>query len=106
MSSSPTSLSSSEPAAEAAAQPPLYSALGDVTCIVDVYLGTGRITVRDCLKLQHYSVIRLEQSSGTDLDVRVQGVTVAVGEAVVIEESMAVRLTAIASPSGTGTRGL
>jgi flagellar motor switch protein FliN len=106
MSSSPTSLSSSKPADEAAARQPLYGSMGDVSCIVDVYLGTGHITVRECLKLQNYSVIRLEQSSGADLDVRVQGVAVATGEAVVIEESMAVRLTAIASPSGPGTRPL
>ena len=76
----------------------------DVVCLVDVFLGTGSITVRDCLKLTRLSVIRLDQIAGADLDVRVHGVSIAVGEAVIVDESTAVRITAVAPPAGSGGR--
>jgi len=76
----------------------------DVVCLVEVFLGTGSITVRDCLKLQRLSVIRLDQIAGADLDVRVHGVAVALGEAVIVDESTAVRITAVAPPVGSGGR--
>jgi len=119
MSSSPISLSSSEPAAlaalaalpaaaavavlPAAAVAP-FGTMSDVTCTVDVFLGTGRITVRDCMKLQQSSIIRLEQLAGSDLDVRVHGVAIAVGEAIVVDESAGVRLTAVAAPPTSGVQ--
>jgi flagellar motor switch protein FliN len=76
----------------------------DVVCQVDVLLGTGSITVRDCLKLQRLSVIRLDQSAGSDLDVRVQGVPTMSGEVVIVDESTAVRVTAVTSPLGARAR--
>jgi flagellar motor switch protein FliN/FliY len=72
----------------------------DVMCGVDVVLGTGSITVRDCLKLQRQSVIRLHQSAGADLEVRVQGVPTAAGEVVIVDESTAIRVTAVTPPPG------
>jgi flagellar motor switch protein FliN len=105
MSSSLTLLSSSEAPAAVGGLPPQFEAMGDVVCVVEVFLGTGHITVRDCLKLQQQSIVRLEQAAGSDLDVRVHGVPVATGEAVVIDESMAVRVTAIAPPPGSGAAG-
>jgi len=76
----------------------------DVVCVVEVLLGTGSISVRDCLQLQRLSVIRLDQTAGADLDVRVHGVSVAVGEAVIVDESTAVRLSSITPPFGSGGR--
>jgi flagellar motor switch protein FliN/FliY len=73
----------------------------DVVCRVDVVLGTGSITVRDCLKLQRQSVIRLVQPAGADLDVRVHGVRAARGEVVIVDDSTAIRVTNIAPPPGT-----
>jgi flagellar motor switch protein FliN/FliY len=84
------------------AQP--FAGMLDVVCLVEVFLGTGSITVRDCLNLQRLSVIRLDQIAGADLDVRVHGVSVAVGEAVIIDESTAVRITAVSPPAGSGGR--
>jgi len=84
------------------AQP--FAGMLDVVCLVEVFLGTGSITVRDCLKLQRLSVIRLDQIAGADLDVRVHGVAVALGEAVIVDESTAVRITAVAPPVGSGGR--
>jgi flagellar motor switch protein FliN/FliY len=72
--------------------------LSDVACEVDVMLGTATITVRDCLHLQRYSILRLEQSAGSDMQVRVNGVPVAAGEVVIVDDSTAIRVTEIVSP--------
>lgn len=72
----------------------------DITCAVDVVLGSGMVSVRDCLKLQRQSVIRLVQPAGADLEVRVHGVTAAFGEVVILDDSTALRITEIAPPPG------
>jgi flagellar motor switch/type III secretory pathway protein FliN len=96
MSSSQTSSSSSN---AAASEHPLAGML-DVLCKVDVVLGSGWITVRDCLRLQRHGVLRLRQSAGSDLEVRVHGVTAATGEVVIVDDSTAVRVTQVATPPG------
>jgi len=95
MSSSPISLSSSEvpPVVAALAHP--FAGMLDVVCRVDVVLGTGSITVRDFLKLQRLSVVRLGQPAGSDLEVRVHGVPAATGEVVIIDDSTAICLTEV-----------
>jgi flagellar motor switch protein FliN len=93
MSSSPTSSSSTEAAAP-------FLGMLDVRCQVDVIVGTGSITVRDCLKLQRDSVIRLRETAGDDLRVYVQGVTAATGEIVVDDETTSVKITEILPPQG------
>ena len=108
MSSSLTLSSSSELARAAAAAPALpqpYAGMLDVVCRVEVVLGTGSITVRDCLKLQRLSVIRLKQSAGSDLEVQVHGVAVARGEVVIIEESTAIRVSDIIPSPGSVVQG-
>ena len=92
MSSSPTSLSSTDQAANA------YAGMLDVLCLVEVLVGTGSITVRDCLLLQRDSLIRLSQSAGADLQINVQGVATARGEIVVDDETTTVRVTEVLPP--------
>jgi flagellar motor switch protein FliN/FliY len=99
MSSSLISSSSSNPAAEHARHP--FSELVDVLCGVAVVLGTGTVTVRRCLGLQRHSVLRLEQSAGEDLQVQINGVTVAKGEVVIGEDSIAIRVTEVPQQTGT-----
>jgi flagellar motor switch protein FliN/FliY len=94
MSSSPISSSSSEPAAT-----PLAT-LFDVGCKVEFIIGTGRITVRDCLRLEHASIVRLDQAAGADLEMRVQGQPVATGEVVIVDDGTALRLRRIVPPAG------
>jgi flagellar motor switch protein FliN/FliY len=72
--------------------------LRDVVCNVDVVLGTGSITVRQCLALKDGSIIALEQSAGSDLQVVVNGIPIALGEVVIVEDSTAIRLTEILPP--------
>lgn len=91
MSSSQSSSSSSDPAS-------LYPGLHDVIFQVEVVLGTGHMTVRECLQLQRLSVIRLKQSAGEDLQVVVNGVPIASGEVVIVDDSTSIRVTEILQP--------
>jgi flagellar motor switch/type III secretory pathway protein FliN len=94
MSSSPTSSSNTEPVSTA------YAGMLDVTCRVEVIVGTGSITVRDCLKLQRDSIVRLTQAAGSDLQVTVQGVPTATGEIVVDDDTTSVRISSVLPPPG------
>jgi flagellar motor switch protein FliN/FliY len=67
----------------------------DVPCMVEVIVGTGSITVRECLQLQRDSVIRLEQPAGADLALLVEGIPAASGEIVVDDDTTSVRISAI-----------
>jgi flagellar motor switch protein FliN/FliY len=89
MSSSPTSSSSTD----AALRP--FSGLLDVLCTVDVIVGSGSISVRDCLKLQRDSVIRLAQAAGSDLQVSVNGIAAATGEVVVDDDTTSLRISQV-----------
>lgn len=91
MSSSQNSLSSSDLASQ-------YPGLHDVICRVEVVLGTGKMTVRECLRLQRMSVIRLKQSADEDLQVVVNGVPIASGEVVIVDDSTSIRVTEILPP--------
>jgi flagellar motor switch/type III secretory pathway protein FliN len=94
MSSSLTSSSSTEPVSAA------YAGMLDVTCKVEVIVGTGSITVRDCLKLQRDSIVRLTQAAGSDLQVTVQGVPTATGEIVIDDDTTSVRISSVLPPPG------
>jgi flagellar motor switch protein FliN/FliY len=96
MSSFPTSSSSSEAA-------PLSASLGpmlDVQCTVDFVIGTGVLKVRDCLRLDRNSVVRLTQSAGSDLEIRVHGIPIAHGEVVIVDDDTALRVSRISAPTG------
>lgn len=95
MSSSPTSSSSTDTAASGP-----FTGMLDVRCQIEVVVGHGSITVRDCLKLQRDSVIRLREVAGADLMVHVQGLAAATGEIVVDDETTSVKITGILPPAG------
>ena len=96
MSSSLTSSSSSSVTETASP----FGHLGDIVLNVSVLLGVGTVSVRRCLALQRQSVIRLDQSAGEDLQIVVNGVPVARGEVVIVEDSTAIRVTDFPGPSG------
>jgi len=75
-----------------------FASLSDVTCEVAVVLGTGRMSVRECLYLKPKTVIPLEQPAGSDLHVRINGVLIAHGEVAIVDDSTNVRLTSIVPP--------
>ena len=99
MSSSQTSSSSSD---LATALPEAYRPFGAVPCDVDIVLGTGEISIRTCLGLQKGSIVPLEQSAGQDLSLLVDGVLVARGEVVVMDDSVSVRISELWRPNGDG----
>jgi len=75
-----------------------FATLSDVTCEVAVVLGTGRMSVRECLYLKPKTVIPLEQAAGSDLHVRINGVLIAHGEVAIVDDSTNIRLTSILPP--------
>jgi flagellar motor switch protein FliN/FliY len=93
MSSSPNS-SSSSPAANADPLAPLH----DVVCQVDVMLGSAAMSVRDCLGLKRDAIIKLTKAAGGDMQVVINGIVVAYGEVVIVDESTAIRVTELVAP--------
>ena len=74
-------------------------------CRVEVVLGSGTVSVRECLALRRDYVLRLSQPAGADLQVLVNGIAIANGEVVIMDDSTSIRLTEIlAPPSATGVR--
>lgn len=74
--------------------------LSDVPCHVEFVLGGSTVTVRDCLDFEPEKIVRLSLSAGSDLDMRVEGVPVATGEVVIIEDQTTLRVTRILPPAG------
>lgn len=97
MSSSPNSSSSSEIAATGAGG---MDWVMDVPCPVDFVLGTATVKVRDCAAFAVNAIVRLKQTAGADLEVRVAGVPVATGEVVIADENVALRVGRILPPAG------
>lgn len=96
MSSFPTSSSSSSPLESVAG----FGDVLDVRCGVDFIIGTGTLSVRDCLHLALHSIVRLNQSAGADLDLLVHGVPIAHGEVVIVDDSSMFRVSRIVAPAG------
>jgi flagellar motor switch protein FliN/FliY len=74
--------------------------LMDVPCVVEFVLGGSTVTVRDCLDFEPNKVVRLSLSAGSDLDMRVEGIPIATGEVVIVEDQTALRITRILPPPG------
>jgi len=96
MSSSPISSFSSDPGPAE----DRFDWVSDVPCQVDFVLGTATVKVRECIEFGRHSVIRLKQSAGSDIEVRVGGVPIASGEVVIVEESVGLRVNRVLPPSG------
>ena len=95
MSSLPNSSSS-----RAAEIPPARSPFRDVPIVLEVLLGKGGMPLRQLVKLEPGVVLRLDSAAGADLTVRATGVPLALGEVVIIEDSVAARVTHVLTPSG------
>ncbi len=100
MSSSPSSSSSSDLALAPPSDVVLegleqFASILDLKLPVGVVLGTGKISVRECLSLAPRSVVRLNQAAGEDLQVIAGEIAIAKAEVVIVEDSTAVRLTEI-----------
>lgn len=69
--------------------------LHDVPLEITVELGACRMPLSEILALGPNSVIELNKANGAPLDIKINGVLVARGEAVVIQDRFGVRLTQI-----------
>jgi flagellar motor switch protein FliN/FliY len=93
MSSSRNSLSSNEL---------VDGRLQNAICRVELVLGTGAMSLRECLELVEGSILRLSQPAGGYLQVVANGVPLARGEVVMLDQSLALRITDILPPSSGG----
>jgi flagellar motor switch protein FliN/FliY len=74
----------------------MFPGLMDITLPVAIRLGSGTISVADCLALRRHSIVRLQQAVGQDLEVVVNGEVIARGEVAIVDDSTSIRLTDIA----------
>jgi flagellar motor switch protein FliN/FliY len=78
--------------------PVIDGRLQDANCRVELVLGTGAMSLRECLALVEGSILRLTQPAGGYLQVVANGVPLARGEVVMLDQSVAVRVTDILPP--------
>lgn len=72
----------------------------DVPLRVTVELGRTRLLVRDVLALRSGSVVELDRQAGAPVDILVNGVPMAKGEVVVVDERFGVRITEVIGAPG------
>jgi flagellar motor switch protein FliN/FliY len=71
----------------------------DVSVTLALEVGRTRMSVRDLLQLAPGAVVELDRLASEPLDVLVNGVRVARGEVVVVNEKFGIRLTEVVSAS-------
>lgn len=76
--------------------------LKDVPLKVTVELGRARMSVRDVLGVRNGSIVELDRPAGAPVDILVNGVLIARGEVVVVDERFGVRVTEIVAPVPVG----
>ena len=69
----------------------------DVAVTLALEVGRARMPVRDLLQLAPGAVVELDRLAGEPLDVLVNGVRIARGEVVVVNEKFGIRLTGVVS---------
>lgn len=67
--------------------------LGDVAIEVEVELDRKPLSVRELLELEAGSVLKMTRSAGENIDVLIGGSLVGFGEIVLVEDTIAVRIT-------------
>lgn len=71
----------------------------DIPVTLSLEVGRTRLSVRQLLQLGRGAVIELDRLAGEPMDVKVNGVLVAHGEVVVVNEKFGIRLTDVVRPS-------
>jgi flagellar motor switch protein FliN len=69
----------------------------DVAVTLALEVGRARLSVRELLQLAPGAVVELDRLAGEPLDVLVNGVRIARGEVVVVNEKFGIRLTDVVS---------
>lgn len=71
----------------------------DIPLEISVELGRVKMLVRDVLELGTGSIVEIDRAAGEPVDVMVNGLKVARGEVVVIEDNFGVRITEVINPN-------
>lgn len=71
----------------------------DVPLNISVEVGRSKVLIKDLLEMREGSVIELEKLAGEPLDVYVNSQLIARGEAVLVKDKFAIRLTDVVSPA-------
>ena len=69
----------------------------DIPITLSVEIGKSRLSIRNLLQLNQGSVVELDRMAGEPLDVLINGMLVAHGEVVVVNDKMGIRLTDVVS---------
>jgi len=72
-----------------------FAAVLDIPLQIAVEVGRMRLRVRDLLRLSADSIIELKKPAGEPFDVCVNGVPVARGEVIMVEQSSGVRIVEV-----------
>ena len=86
------------PAPSAAPSTQNIELLMGVTLQVTVEIGRTKLAIRDVLSLTPGSIVELDKLAGEKVDVLVNGLAIAQGEVVVVDENFGVRITDVVSP--------
>lgn len=78
------------------------SSVYDVNVTLTAELGRVEMPISEVLQLAEGAVVELDRSVSTPIDIRVQGVLLARGEVVVVDDSFAVRLKEVTQPQQPG----
>jgi len=73
--------------------------LRDVPLRVTIELGRTRLLIRDVLGLRPGSLVELDRAAGAAVDVLANGIVIARGEVVVVDERYGVRISEVLSTS-------
>ena len=92
----PASLPQFQPAGTSGKTGELDSIL-DIPITLSVEIGKSKLSIRHLLQLNQGSVVELERIAGEPMDVLVNGMLVAHGEVVVVNDKLGVRLTDVVS---------
>jgi flagellar motor switch protein FliN/FliY len=87
------------PAAQEAPRPDNLDVILDIPVTLTMELGRARIPIRTLMQLNQGSVVELERMAGEPLDVLVNGLLIAHGEVVVVNERFGIRFTDVVSPA-------
>lgn len=84
--------------AQDVAAPQGFDMILDIPVALTVELGRTKISIRNLLQLAHGSVVELDGLAGEPMDVMVNGMLIAQGEVVVVNDKFGIRLTDIITP--------
>jgi flagellar motor switch protein FliN len=74
----------------------------DIPLQIAIEVGRLSLKVRDLMKLAPDSIIQLKKPVGEPFDICINGLPVARGEVIVVEQSSGVRIIEVQKPGGLG----